>query len=232
MNLFIYFLRAIFITVIINIECAAATVTIVCTSPSSRPNKWTQFIISNTFLGAEWLYDIGITALGHDTKRSTKTNVKYHRARNQYSKRYIRGSRSNPTFRRRRPASKRLLLPTLASIAFSSNVCALNSETNNTVLALMAKHSSSPAAINNIQRNGPLKTKFNTEDSFTPGVGIDNHAKACITNNKRHVISMQQWKGSELKGLGTTPILGIGTVRWNISDNAGQKHTLDIPGTL
>ena len=65
MNLFIYFLRAIFITVIINIECAAATVTTaVCTSPS-RPNKWTQFIISKTCLGAEWLlYDIGITALG------------------------------------------------------------------------------------------------------------------------------------------------------------------------
>ena len=76
----------------------------------------------------------------------------------------------------------------------------------------MAKHSSSPAAINNIQRNGPLKTKSDT-DSFTAGLGIDNHAIACITNNKQHVISMQQWKGSELKGLGTTPILlGIRTV--------------------
>ena len=63
-------------------------------------------------------------------------------------------------------------------------------------------------------------------------MGIDNHATACISNNKQHFITMQQWKGSELKGVGTTPILGIGTVRWNISDNTGQKHALNIPGTL
>ena len=208
-------------------EYAATTVNIACTF-SSRPSKWTQLIVTKIHTSAEWIYDLGITALS-DVKRSTRSNVKYHRARDLYTKRYIRGSRSNPTFRRRQPASKRLLLPILASIAFSNNVYAFNSETNTAVLALMARHSSPPATTCSSKRHGPLQTKFDT-DSFT--VGIDNHATACISNNKRHFISMQEWKGSELKGVGTTPILGIGTVRWNISDNAGQKHTLDIPGSL
>ena len=229
MNLFIYFLRAIFIAIIINIECAATTtVKIACTS-SSHPSRWTQLIISKIHTSAGWIYNLGITARS-DIKRSTRSDVKYHKARNRYTKRYIRGSRSNPTYRRRRPTSKRLLLSVLASIAFNNNVCAFNSETNDAVLALMARHLKSPAATSNFPRNGPLKTRFDT-DSFTV-VGIDNHATACISNNKQHFITMQQWKGSGLKGVGITPILGIGTVRWNISDNTGQKHALNIPGTL
>ena len=81
MNLFIYFLRATFIAFIINMEYAATTVNIACTF-SSRPSKWTQLIVTKIHTSAEWIYDLGITALS-DVKRSTRSNVKYHRARNR-----------------------------------------------------------------------------------------------------------------------------------------------------
>ena len=94
---------------------------------------------------------------------------------------------------------------------------------------MMAKHKKSPIFNDKALRIGPLRTKFDT-DSFT--LGLDNHATASISNDKRHFTSIRQWTGSELKGVGTTPILGIGTVSWSISDNSGKRHVLSIPGTL
>ena len=160
------------------------------------------------------IYDLGGITVS-DVKRSTRSDVieqEIDTQRDTFEDLVPKTTTSKQTSITSHPGINRIQQQCLC----------LNSETNNAVLALMARHLSPPATTCSSQRHGPLQTKFDT-NSFT--VGIDNHATACI--------SMQQWKGSELKGVGTTPILGIRTVRWNISDNTtGQKHTLDIPGSL
>jgi len=74
-----------------------------------------------------------------------------------------------------------------------------------------------------------IHTKLDT-GSFT--IGVDSHASACISYNKSHFKDLRHWKGAQLKGLGSTPIQGIGTLSWTIADDKGQPRELHIANSL
>ena len=118
---------------------------------------------------------------------------------------------------RRRYATR---LPVMLSIA---SVLAFTAETAE-ITALVSKHKE----INSNQYI-PTSTRFDT-DSFT--IGIDSHASACISNEKDHFKDLRHWSGAQLTGIGSTPIQGIGTLAWTMTDDNGQPQEMLIANSL
>ena len=177
--------------------------------PEKSKGKLWISIQSAVSTAAEKLYDIGIASL-HGTIRSTRNNNLYHRPKNMVKR-----------IRKKKYMSVRL--PVMLSIA---SMLSFAAETDK-MTALISKHNNRKIHVH--ERATAINTRFDT-DSFT--LGVDNHASACISNAKEHFKDLRRWKGSNLKGVGTTPITGIGTLIWNISDDSGKVHQLRIPNSL
>ena len=69
-------------------------------------------------------------------------------------------------------------------------------------------------------------------DSFE--IGVDNHASRCISNNINHFITeISPTPNAKLRGTGgTIPVLGEGTIKWNIADDNGKAHDIIIRNCL
>ena len=78
-------------------------------------------------------------------------------------------------------------------------------------------------------RNKALEGRFDT-DSFV--LGLDGHASRCMSPHRAHFSDMREWTGSDVKGIGSARIEGVGTVQWKIEDDRGKIHTLEIKNTL
>ena len=130
---------------------------------------------------ANHLYDASIRAL-KSTRRSTKGVTLYHKP----------GSLMTRSKKGRRRYSTRL--PVMLSIA---SILAFTAETAE-ITTLVSKHSDA-----NSQKHRIISTRFDT-DSYT--IGIDSHASACIYHTKEHFKDLRHWSGSQLTGIGSTPI--------------------------
>ena len=78
-------------------------------------------------------------------------------------------------------------------------------------------------------RPHPLKSRFDT-DSFT--LGLDGHASRCMSPTKSHFTDLREWSGPPVKGVGETPIEGVGTIKWKIECDRGQQHEIVIKESL
>ena len=177
--------------------------------PKKSDGKLWSSIQSAVGTAAEKLYDIGVASL-QGTRRSTRNNNLYHRPKNMVK-------------RSRKKKNRSVRLPVMLSIA---SMRTFTAETDK-MTALVSKHSNRKILVH--KRSTTINTHFDI-DSFT--LGVDNHASACISNTKEHFKDLRRWKGLSLKGVGTTPIIGIRTLIWNISDDSGKVHQLQIPNSL
>jgi len=179
---------------------------------------------------ADIVYNAGMK-LFKGAKRSTRSKILYHHGRNIHSTKKTR-RRSQPrtsrTTRRQVISRRNAIFYAMLSVANVSEVQAFNAVADEEVLALISKFKSKDNDMNEL-RGVPIKTRFDT-DSFL--LGFDSQASACISNNKAHFKNLKPWTGSSLKGVGTTAIMGIGTLVWDINDDNGQKHKMEIPGSL
>jgi len=156
---------------------------------------------------ANHLYDAGIRAL-KTTRRSTEGVTLYHKP----------GSLMTRSKKGRKRYSTRL--PVMLSIALMLVFTAETAE----ITALVSKHSKP-----NSQKHRLISTRFDT-DSYT--ISIDSHASACISHTKEHFKDLRHWSGSQLTGIGSTPIQGIGTLAWTICDDNGQPQEMLIANSL
>ena len=76
----------------------------------------------------------------------------------------------------------------------------------------------------------PIQGRFDT-NSFT--LGLDSHSTRCMSPHKSHFKHLRPWDGPPIKGIGSAPIAGIGTIdKWSIACDQGKKHTFQIKNSL
>jgi hypothetical protein len=64
-------------------------------------------------------------------------------------------------------------------------------------------------------------------------IGVDNCATFCLTNNKADFIGPLQRTNTQINGIGGHQKgKWIGTVKWLVVDDQGQRHELLIPNTI
>ena len=79
-------------------------------------------------------------------------------------------------------------------------------------------------------RYKPIPAHFDT-DSFV--VGLDSHASACMSYDKSHFESIGPYRSSEkVRGIGSAPIKGIGTMVLELVSDDGQPHVVRVHNTL
>ena len=71
-------------------------------------------------------------------------------------------------------------------------------------------------------------------DTDSYSIAIDNHSSCCMTNDLHDFIQPPKPKRLKVKGFQGASSLsyGIGTVKWMIEDDKGQKNDLTIRETL
>ena len=182
--------------------------------------------VAYTFIAnaAEWSYDRGMKLL-KDTRRSTRSNLKYHRPRSDGRHPKRRCLMNSLIASRRRPRLK----STCVLLAMFMQVEAMDHQTFATEIDRMTKEVTTLKSVYAGKKGQNNITRFDT-DSFV--LGFDNHASACISNDRQHFKDMREWKGSNLKGVGQTPIKGIGTLCWVLEDDNGRKVKLFIKDSL
>ena len=186
------------------------------------------YLVSNL---AENMYDNGIKLLGSTRRSTSGHSTKYHRPRSLIKWRQSRSRMKGSTSSRRRRHTRSMLQCVLFAVASSRNAtmhqCYASeiSNINHNVVAMISKHKQSVKG----DRMGPINARFDT-DSFV--LGFDCHATTCMTNNEARMINTREWKGGNLKGVGQARIAKIGTMVYNLEDNAGKKSTHFVPECL
>ena len=74
-------------------------------------------------------------------------------------------------------------------------------------------------------RESILVARYDT-DSFT--LGLDTCSTRGIGFHKSQFKDLRPWKGPPVKGVGTAPIEGVGTMYFSMECDAGIKHTLEV----
>ena len=87
-----------------------------------------------------------------------------------------------------------------------------------------------PSNMEHGPRATALEARFDT-NSFT--LGLDGHSSRCMSPHRSQFTNLQPWNGPNIKGIGTAPIEGIGTIdKWSFACDKGQTHTFKIENCL